>query len=206
MQQLYQENPRVQSTYTRHKNRSFTDSLESYQNGAFKQAQILRQNKRLPRVEFVLHFLQEFSVADIRTYRTKIFRCLRTQKIEAVVSIELTKGQNNQPNNTVHFHILTDDQRSEEELRALFNKACEGRNLVKWKDFRIDYRELSNPDGYFNYFTKFGYNTKVILFQPKTGLCKFTQIGKWFRKSKEVLWKEFKQETFGTSSKKTVTN
>jgi hypothetical protein len=154
-------------------------------------------------VEFVLHFLKELPVRDIRNYREKIFRCLRTHGIQAVVSTEPTRGKDGKPNNNVHFHILTDDQRSEKELREMFNKACERRKLVKGVDFRIDYRELYDPDQYFNYFTKRGY-TDVILFQKNIGLNKFTYIGEWFRECKAALWNEFIAETYGTSSKKTA--
>lgn len=74
MELLYQEQPKIKSTYTQYKNRSFTDSLESYQYGASKKKQLLCWNNRVPTKECVLHFLQVLSAKDIATLRTKIFR------------------------------------------------------------------------------------------------------------------------------------
>jgi len=169
MQILYQDNPFRYCTYTLHKNRSFTDSRESYQNGASKETLILRWNKRVPTQEFVLHFKTILSAKEITEYRPEIFRVLRDNGLSAVASIELTRGKNGKPNNCVHFTLLTDDPRSEKKLRLLIEMACERQGLVKDKDFWISYQDL--PDGYgrFNYFTKHGekYVDEVILFRPK---------------------------------------
>ena len=73
---LYQDNPFIKSTFTRYTNWSLTDSLESYQNRAWKETMILRRNNRVPTKEFVWHFLKVLSAKDISTYRTKIFRVL----------------------------------------------------------------------------------------------------------------------------------
>ena len=197
MKPLYQDKPRVKSTYTQRKNRSMTDSLESNQNGATKKSLLLRLNNRLPTIAITLHFLKVFSIQEIKFYRTKIFRYLKEHGIEAVVSIELTKDVYGHPNNTVHFHILTDDQRSQKELRKLFNDACERRGLIRGQDFRIDYKKLYDPDWYFDYFTKRNCRG-ITLFQTGTGLYKFYQIGKWFKTSQIKLWKDFIRETYGT--------
>ena len=194
MQQLFQENPRAISTYTLHKNRSFTDSRESYQHGACKKTLILRRNDRIPTQEFVLHFLKELPSSEIREYRKKIFRVLEDNGLEAVANLELTRGKNGKPNNCVHSHILTDDQRSEPELRKLLEMACERQGLVKDNDFCITFESLY--DGYwrFNYFTKYGekhfYN--VILFEKNIGLNKFYTIGKWFHKPQVQIWDDIK--------------
>ena len=199
--QLFQDETQTHRycTYTLHKNRSFTDSRESYQNGASKETLILRWNKRIPTQEFVLHFLTVFSGQELRTLRRKIFRYLKDHGLEAVASIELTKGKNGRPNNCVHFTILTDDPRSEAELRALLETACERQGIVNKTDFCVSYQYL--PDGYgrFNYFTKYAkkYVDEVILFQPKLlqsgkTIQKFYQIGKWFHKSKALIWKDIK--------------
>ena len=191
MEQLYKDKPRGKSTYTRHKNREFTDSLEAYQYGAEKETEILQRNGRVPTVEIVWHLLTVLPPRDIKALKTKVFRYLKDHGIEGVVNIELTCGVDGKPNNTVHFHILTDDSRSETELRRLLNRACELRGLVRGEDFRIDFRRLYDGYRYFKYFTKFEYKHKVILFQKYTGLHKFYRIGKWFTKSKEMLWKEY---------------
>ena len=81
--QLFQDETQTHRdcTYTLHKNRSFTDSRESYQNGASKETLILRWNKRIPTQEFVLHFTTIFSAEKIDYLREKIFRYLKDHGI-----------------------------------------------------------------------------------------------------------------------------
>ena len=165
LHQLFQSRPRVESTYNgngEHKNRSFTDSLESYQYGADKERKILQRYGREPTKAIVLHFLREHAAEGINIIRKHIFQYLRKKGIEAVASIELTreKPRIGKPNNLVHFHILTDDPRSEDELRALFNTACEPYSFAGHKDFRVDYEEINDGYWYFEYFTKYDRNFK----------------------------------------------
>ena len=160
---LYQKKPRTISTYTLHKNRSFTDSLESYQNGADKERQILQRNKRKPTKEIKLNLLLEFSAIGIKVLRKWIFYHLAKDGIEAVANIELTrtKPRIGKPNNRVHFHILTDDKRDKDELRALFITACERCGLMREKDFEITIKDdINNADRYFEYFTKYDSDSK----------------------------------------------
>ena len=148
-------------------------------------------------------------------YRKKIFRVLVDNGLEAVTSIELTRGKNGRPNNTVHFHIITDDPRSEQELRQLLETACKRQGLVQDNDFCVDHRLLWDGYRYFNYFTKYGekYFDKVILFQKgllesgKT-IQKFYTIGQWYQKGrgKIQIWDEIKaycQEKYGTDIEET---
>jgi len=204
-QLLYQISPRNDSTYNQYKNRSFTDSLESYQYGAEKETLILRQNGRIPTKAIVVHVFKELLVPVIKDKRKKIFRILQRAGIESVVSIELTRKRPKigEPNNRVHFHFLTDDKRSEKELRALFNKACTDSGLDQ-EDFRIDYKNIVAGYWYFDYFTKYDRANKgkyrdsgnngawrhVLLFAKGLRLQKFYRIGKWFKKSKKQIWKE----------------
>ena len=211
---LFQLRSRIGSTYRKNINRSFTDSLESYQNGAYKETLILQQNGRIPKKELVIHFLKELLIVDIMSRRSKIFSILQKAGIEAVANIELTRvvPRIGLPNNQVHFHILTDDDRSEKELRDLFKKACEDSGLDK-KDFKIGYKEIQDGYWYFEYFTKFdkksrGKYTKeyidearkrdwswlTVLLLEKIGVQKFYKIGKWFKKGrgKGKIWKEIK--------------
>jgi hypothetical protein len=153
---------------------------------------ILRFNNRIPTKEIVLHFLTIFSKEEIISLRTKIFRYLTEHKLIAVVNIELSRGRNSKPNNTVHFHLLTDDTRNENELRELLEVACENNGLIKNKNYWISYRKLYDGYGYFNYFTKCGFSKDVILFQKGIRLHKYYQIGKWFNKSKKLIWEDFK--------------
>ena len=226
---LFQMRPRVISTFKQHRNKSFTDSLESYQNGAYKETLILRRNGRIPEKELVIHFLKELLKDDIISYRTKIFSILRKAGIQAVANIELSRvvPRIGPPNNLVHFHVLTDDNRSEKELRDLFKKACKDSGLDK-KDFIINYKEIEDGYWYFNYFTKFdeksrGKYTKkkdikearerkwswltVLLFEKKCGeigLQKFYQIGTWFEKGrgKGKIWDEIKAIAKADAAKK----
>jgi len=207
-QLLYQPYPKVYSTYNQHKNRSFTNDRESYQYGAEKETSILRHNGRIPTTSIVLHFLVVLSVLAIKAYRKKIFRILQRKGIESVVSIELTRTMPKigKPNNKVHFHFLTDDKRSEKELRALFNNACTDSGLDP-KDFRIDYKNIDEGYWYFDYFTKYDRANKgkyrengnngdwrhVLLFAKGLRLQKFYRIGKWFKKSKKQIWKEIQE-------------
>jgi len=203
MQILYQNNPRDHCTYIEHKDRTFTNSRESYQNGACKETLILRRNGRTPTQELVLHFLTVFSAVEINELRTKIFRVLTDNGLVAVANLELTRGKDGKPNNCVHSHILTDDQRSGGELQQLLETACERQGLVKGQDFQVDHRLLWDGYRYFNYFTKFGkkYFNKVILFEKgllESGrtLQKFYTIGAWFKKGrgKGKIWDEIKAE------------
>ena len=116
----------------------------------------MQRNGRIPTIKITIHFLKELTVDKIRALREKVFRILRRAGLQAVVAIELsrTKPRTGSPNNQVHYHFLTDDERSEDELRALFNKACKDSGLGK-KDFRIDYGTVDDGYWYFDYFTKF---------------------------------------------------
>ena len=189
--QLYQSFPRKESTYTKHKSRSLTDSLDSYQHGVKKEWTILRWNNRPPTMEIRLNLLKFFLPEKIKELRTKMHRTLQRKNFQGVENIELTT-RHAKSNNRVHFHILTDDSRSEEELKELFISACERCGLALDEDFQIKARRLWNGKKYFAYFTKYGkkWKDRVILFKRKTGLQKFCQIGKWFKKTKKQIWKE----------------
>jgi len=155
---LFQSKPKKLTTYTLHKLRSFTDSLETYQYAADKERQILQRNNRLPTKEIKLNLLLELTAEGIRVLRKWMFRYLEKDRLEAVANIELTRcyPRIGKPNNRVHFHILTDDTRSKEELRDLFITNCERWGLVRGKDFEITIRDdINNADWYFAYFTKY---------------------------------------------------
>ena len=208
MEQLYQDNPYPKYTYIprdKHgnpgKNRSYTDSLESYQNGAHKELLILCRNGRLPTVDVVIGFLKEKTPAEIMEYRTKISRYLNRHKVEAAVGLELTKGEDGLANNCVHLHNIIDDTRHKNVITGLFDKACLSSGL-KSGEYKITYRQLWDGYKYLEYFVKYGKHGKDnILFQSGTGLQRFYTIGKWFTKSKKVLWEEIievMREKYGT--------
>lgn len=193
MKRLYQEFPKWTSTYTRPVNRSPTDSIASYQNHGWKECVILRRNNRVPTKSIKLGLYRKYSVQKINTYRTKIFRFLREHDFAGDASIELTRGADGYPNNCIHFHVITDDSRSEHELRELFEEACRHAGLDE-KCFGIIYYDLYDGFGYLEYFTKCArrFANKVILFRNEKELGariqRFYQIGGWFRKGKKKLW------------------
>jgi len=196
---IYQDSPKTKSTFTEFKNRSYTDSLESYNNGAWKELMILKENLRIPNWEFIWHLLVPYEREDLKFYRDKVFRYLREHGIIATANIEITRDKNNMPSDCVHFHVLTKDKRSEKELRDLFNTACVNSGLGQ-KEFRIDLRQLSDGLSYFSYFVKYK-NDKVILFQKGTGIRKFYTIGKWYKKSKKELWSDYIRKTYPYQTK-----
>ena len=184
------------------RNYSFTNSKESYQHKAGKEAKMLHWFGRYPTTAVVWHLLKEFSIEEIIAFRTKMFRYLQEHGIEAVASIELTRGANGIPNGRVHFHILIDDQRSKQDIRTLFNTAAL-RSGQSREEFRIDCIELRKPKPYIDYYAKTGKHAKkVLLFEKDTGLQKFYIIGMWFKewkggrwvkKSKKAIWNEIKE-------------
>jgi len=193
-QNLFQENPDLYSPpYKKiYKIRSPTHSLESRQNYAKKQLEILLQNGRIPTMEIIIHFVQEYEAEEIKTLRPKMFRYLKEHGIEAITNIEGTKDGQGRNTGRVHLHILTDDPRSKKELRALFNTACRRQRLVRGTDFLIQCRKLTDGKKYFAYFVKFGHED--ALFHKGLRIKKFPWIGKWFRKTKSELWKEYVDE------------
>ena len=213
---LHQDDPRLFSTYTQYKSYSYTDSLDSYQNGAELETQVYWREGRIPTKEIVIHLFRRYTAEkkkDLDKLRTKIFSVLsnKTNQLDAVANIEVTEGSGTR-GTVVHFHVLTDDPRSERELRAMFNKACEDQGLTResdcpgWDDdllmgyadadFRIDYRVLWNGYKYFRYFTKWGvkWRNSVILFQKGLRMQKFYEIGNWFSRKKTEIRKEILAE------------
>ena len=205
---LFQETPRKKTTFKKNKNGKsifhcdWTDSIESNQNAALKEMTILQRNNQIPTKEIIVGFLTPLFAKDINERRKKFFEVLRNVKLQrrlqvicpgrfvSVVGLELTRGEDGKPNNTVHFHFLTKDPRNKKELKNLFITAGEYCGLVNDEDYRISCcRKLGNGMGYFRYFTKFGYTDKVILLKKGTGLQRFYTIGPWFALSKSAIWK-----------------
>jgi hypothetical protein len=180
LRQLFQSKPRKLETYNQHKNRSFTNSLESYQNGANKERLILQRNNRIPTKEIIINFLLVFSATGIKVIRKWLFHHLRKDGIEAITNIELTrsKPRNGKPNNRVHIHILTDDSRSKEELRAIVISACERCALVNKKFVQITIKEIENGNRYFEYFTKYDREAKAEIEAIREAKAKMKEEGK----------------------------
>ena len=218
--ELFQRIPKKQSTCPKINGKKpfhcdWTDSIEANQNAALKELTILRRNERIPKADVIVKFLTPFSAEDINKYRKKIFEFLRSVRLQrkhqvicpgrlvAVVGLELTNGEDGEPNNTVHLHCLTKDPRNAKELRNLFSKACEYSGLVRKENFQIVCRKLWDGYRYLKYFTKFEYVEKVILLKKESGLQRFYEVGGWFEQGKLKLWKDGdKGDKTGTQNKK----
>ena len=129
-----------------------------------------------------------------------------------VANIELTHDVAGYPNNCVHFNVITDDPRSEREIRELFKTACTRAGLDE-KDFGIVYFGLPDGIGYFEYFTKCAkrHIKKIILFKNEKELGakiqRFYMLGTWFgeykngvwvEKRKKTIWNEYLRDRYGT--------
>ena len=76
MSNLFQRNPRAKSTFIPKgkngkpsKDYSFTNSLESYDNKAEKEAKIINWHNRMPTVSVVWHLFKEMPPKMINYYR-----------------------------------------------------------------------------------------------------------------------------------------
>jgi hypothetical protein len=178
IQTLYQVNPGVKA-------------LQSHQFVAGREAVILRRNGRVPTHRMSLLLSNELSPKDIASLRTKIFRTLNKKHgIESIVKIGFTGSMDGRPDNCVCFHFLLDDTRSARDLQFLFHLACQKNGLAVCTDYWIDYCPATNGTEYFDHFTEYAYGKNVILFRKGLRIQKFYEIGKWYRKPKNVLWQE----------------
>jgi hypothetical protein len=189
-------------------NRSPTDSLESYNNLAKKEAQMLRRNPRKAKYEITWHILIFLDIPELKSIRDKVFDYLRKAGINAVACIEPTRDGFGNPNDTVHFHILTDDERGIDYLKDLTRTACLAAGLqdkavshAAKNEFDVECRELWDYDGYIKYFTKVDMPEKVHLFIQGSRVQRFYTIGDWYidddgnTKQKGESWQEVKRET-----------
>jgi len=211
MSSIVQRNPERHVQYIIHqliKNRSPTDSIESFNNLAHKEAQILHRNPRKAKYEVTWHILKPLDIPELRRVRDKVFGYLRKVKLNAVISIEPTTDGFGNPNDCVHFHILTDDDRGVEFLRELVKTASlsaglksKSLNGVPKNEFDIECRSLPDYDGYIRYFTKHNREDEVYLFIRGSRIKRFYTIGDWYidadgnRESKGDKWNAIIQET-----------
>jgi hypothetical protein len=190
------------------KDRSPTNSLESFNNLANKEKQILQRNYREAKYEFVIHFCKVLDVPELKEKRDKVFGYLRKVGLNAALSIEPTTDGFDNPTDTVHFHGLTDDERGVDFLRELCRTACLAAGLqdkavsgAPKNEFDIECRPLDDGYEYLDYFTKYEMEDKVYLFIRGSRIQRFYCIGDWFidadgnRRNKGEIWEEIKQET-----------
>ena len=202
-EQLFQDSPNIRCTATHkknknYKNRSHTNSLESQQNGARRELEILTRNGRMPTKQITLRFQIQFKTKkEMTDLLTKLFRYLGEHGIIAAVALEGTDGDFGKPSNRVHCHILIDDKeapRSKKNLIALFEKACKLRGLERGEDIKIGYGTIPK-DFSFDYFVKLGKHGRGIhLFKRGLRIRKFRYIGGWFVKPKKQINDEYVAE------------
>lgn len=199
---FHQKNPKRKETYyigKGKKNRSKTNSLESYNNAAKQEVCLLMKNNRRPKHSIVLHLLMNLGVNGIRKRWKKIKAYLRKVGIIAYCVIEITRDKNGNPTDRVHYHILVDSPLSEKELRSLFRDCCLCSGLEE-NDFRIDYKAVHKFLGLVCYITKLNRPEKVILFVKNTGIRKFETIGNWYLDesgnpiTRKAAWEKIREE------------
>lgn len=217
MEPIVQRKPRVKSTYNYghplSKNRSPTHSIESFNNLAGKIRAILYRNPREARYEIVLSILIKLSKPEINRIRKVIFGYFRKNGINAVANIEATTDGFDNPTDTVHFHILTDDIRGKSYLKKFITDAClmtglrnKEISMARKNEFKVNCRHLTNYRKYIRYFTKHNRPDKIFLFtpgrkgQPGSSIQRFYFIGDWLidaegkRKTVKQAWAEIRQE------------
>ena len=189
-------------------NRSPTDSLESFNNLASKEAQILFRNPREAKYEIVIHFLKVYMEPELKKIRDKVFDYLRKSGLNAFVALEPTDDGFGNPNDCVHFHILTDDDRGIDFLRELGRTICLAAGLqdkevcnAPENEFDVECRGLYDYAGYIDYVTKHNREDEVHLFIRGSRIQRFYFLNDWYidangnRRNKTDIWKEIIQET-----------
>ena len=212
MIEIVQRHPRRCSKYRFNHplviDRSPTNSLESFDNLASKERQILEHNHRVPKYEFVIHFLEVLDVPELKEKRDKIFGYLRKVGLKSVICIEQTDDGFGNPTDTVHFHGLTDDVRGVKYIRELCRTACLAAGFqdketsgADKNEFDVECRELDEPEKYYAYFTKHEREEKVYLFVRGSRIQRFYFTGDWFidingnKINKGAIWDKIKEET-----------
>ena len=75
-------------------------------------------------------------------------------------------------------------------LCQLLDTACKRQGREGGIDYQIDNKLIHDGEKCFAYFTKYGYSRSVVLFSKDTGLKKFYEIGRWYRKPKQQIWQD----------------
>ena len=188
---LYQRKPRQRETYRANGKKSWTSSLESYDNIARKYCYCLCHNQRQPKHVVTINITQNHFIPDIPKLRKTfqaILQFLRRKKlIVALFMLEITKdGYKRNAADKVHFHCLIDTQLTKtaliEHLRDAMNVA-----KVRYKMGKHDYITDKNRDRVYRYVLKYncwkknknGRRVKIlpILFKQGLRVQKIYQVG-----------------------------
>ena len=205
---LYQYPARRHNTYEEIPFRQdWTDSLETYQNAARRQYELLKENPRTaenmispdnPVHLITLKYFHEYNNLEVIALWKKIRPILTAQGIIAYGVVEITtrrhyvsdKKYYDYPINQIHYHFLVANDLSESELRNIFNNACLEAGLKNKKpnrEFEVQYDAITNRKEFLRkcmYILKYDrYKHEAILFQRHTGINKIFAINGWFNKT-----------------------
>jgi hypothetical protein len=218
---LYQNPPKRYNTYEEIPyRRSWTNSLETYQNSARREYELLKANHRTaehlitpnnPIHMITLKHFREYNNLEVIALWKEIRATLKMRDVIAYGVIEITtrrqyvsdKEYYDYPINKVHYHFFVDSHLSERQLRYVFNRVCLEvglNNKRPNREFEIQYDVITNRKEFLRkcmYVLKYKrYKHEAILFKPKTGINKIYQINDWFinadgtRASKKKMWED----------------
>jgi hypothetical protein len=199
---IFQENPRVFSKAEYEHLRSFTYSLQSYELYAKKHyIQLVRNldyTKQYPDFHIIITFQKQIPVKDFTKMKGKAFVRLTKWKVRGFYVLEATA-----PQNRLHIHILTIYAGSQDELREFVKLAWESSGLKYMDDFLVKVKPVGATDGDYKrlcgYILKFNGRRATNRHNPRLfikhlGLRKAGSFGKWYAKSKKLLWEEYTRE------------
>ena len=178
---LYQERPRNKSRFPR--SRSKTESRESYHADALHEYGRLKVNGTIPNHIIQVNYKIELSKEEIQALWTKHSRRLRNAGIVARVAVEITKDEWRQrPINKVHYHFVAKDDRTKDEMEAIFETLYESampRSAFKVHVLPFD-EEQGGWEHYIEYFLKLWEDDNILL--EKGGLRRYYTINeaKWW--------------------------
>ena len=117
--------------------------------------------------KYLIEDIPEINEA-LKDIRRTLQRNTKKRKGLRYVAFSEISTRRKKPIDRVHFHFLTDDERSEEELKQFFVMACERAGLVEEKGFLIRTRKLwkGKEKKYFDYVLKCStkHKDRAILF------------------------------------------
>ena len=196
---LYQQSPRKTSSMPHW--RSYTSSMESYEAAAKKEYQLLQRNFDITRLHpdfhAILIFRNPMLVKEFSKIRNKVFGELSKQGVKGYYVHEPSRKS------WLHIHCMMICDGNENDLRRRIKQSFIKMGLGYGQDFHvkvkpvnptlIDYQRLCK------YILKFNgnrrYNRHIpTLFTPGLGIRKVGTIGKWFAKTKAVLWQGYIDE------------
>ena len=176
---LFQFPPRQRNTFcTVPHRKNWTASMETYQNAAKREYDLLMANHREGNHEIVIGYLKEYGIQDLLNHFSLIKEHLTNDGIIAYQVAEITRDGYGKPVNRIHYHFLIDYHHSKRRLVNAFKEAClyAGLQVGTGKDCMVKYRPIPDSVEFerrCRYILKYKkYQRRAILFRPKTGIDK----------------------------------